>query len=410
MCPTLRHLTLTIFWRITVKNSTTRSVPQLSILKTALVLAFAASAVSASASENYRTRQSPIGAFGGEIAAGADNPGLFGTAAITRLDIASIVDSNGFDITTPTTATLTTAPLAGYTLNAPGNKISFHQTQTQVNLVGGYLTESTYADGRIAMVVNVPLITISRSFVGALATGSLRTPTGITLPAAYTLPGTTVNPTSLANAGASAQWASSLASQNVDVSGMGDTELSTVWIRHQDRLKVAAGVSLFLPTGNYDKTRGPNPGYGKFYTVRPGVAVTYNLNPNHKDESWDAGVTLAGRISYGINSTNTETDYRSGNFVYTEVGLVKVVGNWAFGGNLLSTQQVTNDTSPVVGTSCLGSVDAAGCRYKTYGVGPFLAYKLPGKDAGFNLQYNENFGGSNAVVVKSWQLRAVKAW
>jgi hypothetical protein len=43
-------------------------------------------------------------------------------------------------------------------------------------------------------------------------------------------------------------------------------------------------------------------------------------------------------------------------------------------------------------------------------VGPFVAYKLPGKDAGFNLQYNENFGGSNAVVVKSWQLRFVKAW
>ena len=392
-----------------MKNSNARPA-QLTFLKTALSLACLASAVSAYSSENYRMRQSPIGAFGGEIAAGADNPGLFGTAAITRLDISSIVDSNGFDITTPTTAKLTTAPLAGYTLNAPGNKISFHQTQTQVNLVGGYLTESTYADGRIAMVVNVPLVTISRSFVGALATGSLRTPTGITLPAAYTLPGTTVNPTSLANAGANAQWASTVASQNVDVSGMGDTELSTVWIRHQDRLKVAAGVSLFIPTGNYDKTRGPNPGYGNFYTLRPGVAVTYNLNPNHTNESWDAGVTLAGRISYGMNSTNKETEYRSGNFVYTEVGLVKVVGNWAFGGNLLSTQQVTDDTSPVVGTSCLGSVDAAGCRYKTYGVGPFLAYKLPGKDAGFNLQYNENFGGSNAVVVKSWQLRAVKAW
>jgi hypothetical protein len=382
----------------------------MTFFKTALSLACLASAVSAYSSENYRMRQSPVGAFGGEIAAGADNPGLFGTAAITRLDIASIVDSNGFDITTPTTATLTTAPLAGYTLNAPGNKISFHQTQTQVNLVGGYLTESTYADGRIALVVNVPLMTISRSFVGALATGSLRTPTGITLPAAYTLPGTTVNPTSLANAGASAQWAGTVASQNVDVSGVGDTELSAVWIRHQDRLKVAAGVSLFLPTGAYDKTRGPNPGFGNFYTLRPGVAVTYNLNPNHKDESWDAGVTVAGRISYGINSTNTDTDYRSGNFMYTEVGVVKVAGDWAFGANLLSTQQVTDDTSPVVGTSCLGSVDAAGCRYKTYGVGPFVAYKLPGKDAGFNLQYNENFGGRNAIVAKSWQLRFVKAW
>ena len=392
-----------------MKNSNARPA-QLTFLKTALSLACLASAVSAYSSENFRMRQSPIGAFGGEIAAPADNPGFFGTAAISVLDIASIVDSNGFDITTPTTAKLTTAPLAGYTLNAPGKQISFHQTQTQANLVGGYLTENTYADGRIALVVNVPLITMSRSFSGDLATGSLRTPTGITLPAAYTLPGTTVNPTYLANAGARAQWANTIAAQNGDVSGVGDTELSAVWIRHQDRLKVAAGISLFVPTGAYDKARGPNPGFGNFYTLRPGVAVTYNLNPNHKDESWDAGVTVAGRVSYGMNSTNKDTDYRSGNFIYTEVGVVKVAGDWAFGANLLSTQQVTDDTSPVVGTSCLGSVDAAGCRYKTYGVGPFVAYKLPGKDAGFNLQYNENFGGRNAVVVKSLQLRLVKAW
>lgn len=379
----------------------------------AIYLALSVSAWGAGAAENYKLRQSPVGAFGGEIAAPADNPGLFGTAALTTLDIVRVLDGNGADITTPTSGKLNKAPLVGYTLNAPGNKIDFHQTQTQLNLIAGYLTESTYADGRVAFVVNVPLITISRSFSGALGTGTLVTPSGTSLPPTFTMtiPGVgTINPTNSANAGAQTEWNTKVAAQNGDVSGVGDTELSAVWIRHQDRLKVAAGVSLFLPTGVYDKARGPNPGFGNFYTLRPGVAVTYNLNPNHKDASWDAGVTVAGRISYGMNSTNTETDYRSGNFIYTEVGVVKVAGDWAFGANLLSTQQVTDDTGPVIGTSCLGSVDAAGCRYKTYGVGPFVAYKLPGKDAGFNLQYNENFGGSNAVVVKSWQLRFVKAW
>ena len=37
----------------------------------------------------------------------------------------------------------------------------------------------------------------------------------------------------------------------------------------------AGGVSLFLPTGNYDKNRGPNPGFGNFYTLRPGIALSY---------------------------------------------------------------------------------------------------------------------------------------
>ena len=89
--------------------------------------------------------------------------------------------------------------------------------------------------------------------------------------------------------------------QNTEASGFGDTEISAVWIRHRDRLKVAAGVSLFAPTGSYDKARGPNPGFGNFYPLRPGVAVTYNLNPNHTDAQWDSGVTIAGRLSYSIS-------------------------------------------------------------------------------------------------------------
>jgi hypothetical protein len=393
-----------------VKNSTVYDQPQTTTFKVAICLALSVSAWGAGAAENYKLRQSPIGAFGGEIAAGADNPGLFGTASISMLDISSIVDGNGNGIKVPggtkefPNGTVLNNPRGGtitlpanHTLKvAEGGTINFHQAQTQVNLVGGYLTEDTYANGRIAFVVNVPLITMSRSFSGALGAASV-------IPALSPYAAALIG-------GANKDWDAKVATQNGDVSGVGDTELSAVWIRHQDRLKVAAGVSLFVPTGVYDKTRGPNPGFGNFYTLRPGVAVTYNLNPNHKDASWDAGVTVAGRISYGMNSTNKDTDYRSGNFIYTEVGVVKVAGDWAFGANLLSTQQVTDDTSPIVGTSCLGSVDAAGCRYKTYGVGPFVAYKLPGKDAGFNLQYNENFGGSNAVVVKSWQLRFVKAW
>jgi len=136
--------------------------------------------------------------------------------------------------------------------------------------------------------------------------------------------------------------------------------------------------------------------------LRPGVAVTYALNPSHTDSAWDAGVTVAGRLSYGINTTNKETDYRSGNFLYGELGVIKVMGDWAFGSNLLTTQQVTNDS----GTGA----PADGARYRTFGVGPFLSYKLPGKDAGFNLQYSDNFGARNAIVVKSLQLRFVKAW
>lgn len=371
-------------------------------------LALIVAGVNASASEGSRMRQAPVGAFGGEIAAPADNPGLFGTASLTYLNIYKVVDGNGDPIALPAkvvplptgTPTGGAVPNGAYALSVPTGSIDFNQKQTQLNLVGGYLTEGLYGGGHVAFAINVPLIKQSRSFIAVQPAGTTSPTPAATLPAA--LRGAIAAVASAVNTQVQAGVAAAAASQNAEVSGIGDTELSVVWVRHQDRLKVVAGVSLFAPTGAYDKTRGPNPGFGDFYTLRPGVAVTYALGPNHTDKAWDAGVTVAGRLSYGINTINKETDYRSGNFLYGELGVVKVMGDWAFGSNLLVTQQVTDDTG--VGAPTDGN------RYRSYGFGPFLSYKLPGKDAGFNLQYSDNFGGRNAIVVKSLQLRFVKAW
>ncbi len=391
-----------------MKTQVHRNKTSVTLFKAASCLTLLATGLGASASEGSKLRQAPVGAFGGEIAAPADNPGLFGTASLTFLDIYKVVDGAGDNIGLPAknvplpTGTPTGGAVANgtFTLNVPAGTIDFDQRQTQLNLVGGYLTESLYGEGRLAFAINVPLIRQSRTFVAVQPAGTVSPTPAAALPAP--LRGAIAAVAAAVNAQVQAGVAAAAATQNAEVSGFGDTELSMVWVRHQDRLKVAAGVSLFVPTGVYDKTRGPNPGFGDFYTVRPGVAVTYALNPNHTDSAWDAGVTVAGRLSYGINTTNKETDYRSGNFVYAEVAVVKVMGNWAAGTNLLTTQQVTDDS----GTGA----PADGSRYRTYGFGPFLSYKLPGKDAGFNLQYSDNFGARNALVAKSLQLRFVKAW
>ena len=392
-----------------MKYTAYRSAPGLAQFKVASCLALLAVGINASAAESAKLRQSPVGAFGGEIAASADNPGLFGTASLTYLNIYKVTDGNGdaLGVAGRAVPLATGTPTGGaipngtYTLNVPAGTIDFNQKQTQLNLVGGYLTEGLYGDGHLAFAINVPLIKQSRTFIAVQAAGTVSPTPPAALPAAAR--GAIAAVAAATNAAVQAGIAAMTASQNAEVSGVGDTELSMVWIRHQDRLKVAAGVSLFVPTGAYDKTRGPNPGFGNFYTLRPGVAVTYSLNPNHADAAWDAGVTVAGRLSYGFNTTNKETEYRSGNFVYGELGVVKVMGDWAFGSNLLLTQQVTDDTNSVTPLT-------DGNRYRSYGIGPFLSYKLPGKDAGFNLQYSDNFGARNAIVVKSLQLRFVKAW
>lgn len=391
-----------------MQNPAVQTKPRMLALKAALSVALLAIAASATASELYRSRQAPVGAFGGEIAASADNPGLFGTAMLTSADIYKIVDSGGNNVTLPARALPlpTGAPTGGavpngtYTLNVPAGTVDFKQTQTQMNLVGGYLSESTYADGRLAFAINVPLIKISRSFNGIQPLGTVSPTPAAALPAPLKAGIAAV--AAAANAQVQAAVAAQAATQNLDVSGVGDTELSIVWVRHQDRLKIAAGVSLFAPTGQYDKNRGPNPGYGNFYTLRPGVAVTYSLNPDHANARWDSGVTLAGRISYGVNGTNKDTNYRSGNFIYTEGAIVKVTGDWAVGANLLSIRQVSDDSG--------SGVPADGNRTKNNSFGPFVSYKLPGKDAGFNLHYTDNFGSRYTQVVRALQLRFIKAW
>ena len=391
-----------------MRKAVLRAKPLTLALQTAACLALAAALPHANASEGYKSRQSPVGAFGGEIAALADNPGFFGTAVATYTHIYKVADDLGNDIgLAPLAIGLPTNSKAGlpipdgtYTLFVPAGTIKFDQTQTQVNLIGGYLTEDLYGNGRLAFAVNVPLVNINRTFFASQPGGTVSPKPGAALPTQVVGGITTVG--NATNFAVQSALIARNSTENVNVTGFGDAELSAVWLRHEDRLKVAVGVSLFIPTGAYDKTRGPNPGFGNFYTLRPGVAVTYALNPKLTDQSWDSGVTLAGRLSYGINTSNLETDYRSGDFVYVEGALSKVTGNWAFGANLLGIQQVTDDTGS-------GATNGGG-RYKNYGFGPFLSYKLPGKDAGFNLHFSRNFGSQNALASESLQIRFIKAW
>lgn len=378
-----------------------KATPRQFILASLPWVCLLACGLNAQAAESYKLRQAPVGAFGGEIAASADNPGFFGTASLTQLQIYKIADANGNNVAPSSIAPIQLNPALPYKVAFPTGSLAFNQDQTQLNLVGGYLTEGKYGDGHVAFAINVPFIQQKRTFVVTQPAGTL-TPAATTPPLSAAIVGQLNAGAAQANALVQAKVLAAGANQNLETSGVGDTELSTVWVRHVDRLKVAAGVSLFVPTGSYDKNRGPNPGFGNFYTLRPGVAVTYNLNPKHSDETWDSGVTIAGRVSYGMNTRNKDTDYKSGNFIYSEGGIVKVRGDWAYGVNVFSIQQISDDTG--------SGATLGGNRYRTNGVGPFVSFKLPGKDAGFNLQYSDNFGGRNAIVAKSLQLRFVKAW
>lgn len=79
-----------------MKNSPVPSQPVRAILKTASWLALVASSVNALAT----LRRTPIGTFGGDMAA-ADSPSLFWNAILTHIDIHKLTDNNGKDVGVP---------------------------------------------------------------------------------------------------------------------------------------------------------------------------------------------------------------------------------------------------------------------------------------------------------------------
>jgi hypothetical protein len=375
-------------------------------------MALVALASQASASEGSRTRQAPLGTFGGEIAAAADKPGFFGSMILTYAHITGVTDDTGNDATSataplgknpiPSVIPLPTgAPSKGavpdgtYKLTGIG-PVNLLNNQKVATFVGGYMTEETFAGGHLVFALQGSYQQQDRTLDVPLTFGVTPTPPAPLAPLVNAV-------AAQAQAQVTAQLAAKLATQNMSITGFGDTELSALWVRHQDRLKIAAGVSVFAPTGNYDANRGTNIGFGNFYSVRPGVAVTYSLNPNHTSEDWDRGITVAGRVSYMINGTNSDTDYRTGNLLYTEAAIVKVMpgARLAFGTNIFHTHQMTDDSGSGLGTNPL-------VRYQVSGIGPFLSFKLPDQNAGFNLNYTKNFAAHNAQYGSYLQLRFVK--
>lgn len=389
-----------------------RNRPVTRVFKTASCLALVALASQVSASEGSRSRQAPLGTFGGEIAAAADKPGFFGSMLLTYAHITGVTDDTGNDATSATaplgknpipsvvplpTATPSKGAVPDGTFKLTGiGPVSLLNNQKVATFLGGYMTEETFAGGHLAFALQTSYQQQDRTLDIPITFGVTPTP-----PAALT---PLVNAVAAATkAQVVAALAAKLATQNMSVTGFGDTELTALWVRHQDRMKIAAGVSVIAPTGNYDANRGTNIGNGNFYSVRPGVAVTYSLNPDHTSEAWDRGVTVAGRVSYMINGTNTDTDYRTGNLLYTEAAIVKVMpgARMAFGTNIFHIQQTTDDSGSGLGTNPL-------VRYQVSGIGPFLSFKLPDQNAGFNLNLSKNFGARNAQYGSYLQLRFVK--
>jgi hypothetical protein len=355
----------------------------------------------ANAAEGLRLRALIVGSLGSELAAPVrGESGFFGNAVLTYTEVTRAVDDAGNTLSTaPRVVPLPTGvPTAGaipngtFSLRVPSGTVNLTQTQTQLNLVGGYATAPSFAGGRLVLRANLPLIEISRNFQ-VIQPAPVVTPT----PSSPPLPPAALGAVNAVASAATAQWqtqlAATAASQNQSVTGLGDLDLTAAWVRDFDRLRVSAAIGLQLPTGDYDAKRGPNPGFGDYRTVQIGVVSSYAVSES---------LTVAGRLSWGTNSTNGDTQYRSGNFAVVEGSVLKKLNAGpVVGVNLLAIRQTTDDRS--------NGVAVPSQRYRNNSVGPFLAWPMDSRTA-VAVQVAQTFGGRNALVSRSVQVRASRAW
>ena len=311
------------------------------------------------AAEGFKVRFPLSGTLGGEIVAPI-TPGVFGSVAVTRVDVQKVTDGTGNTYS---------KNLGNFTAT-----LDFKQKQEIYNLILGYTTTETYADGRLTFAVNVPYSTIDRNVSGTAS------PAGV---------------------GGGAQFQNGLnaliAGTSGQVDGMGDIELTGLWSRQTERTKYAFGMTISTPTGAYDKnTKSINPGFGNFYTFRPGAAIAYKATEN---------LTLGARASLAFNTVNKDNNWRSGDFYVVDLAAAYKTPIGVFGPHVLRVEQYKDDINATAVTGSLGTN-----RFSSTGAGVFFTTLIPGINAGLNLSYMKTLESKNALSGSFIQARLSKVF
>lgn len=356
-------------------------------------------AVSSWAAEGFKVRFPLSGTLGGEIVAPVDNPGFFASVVVTQIELDKVTDGTGntrYQTTGGSFATPAAIAGAVRTANYTSTvKFDLSQSQTNANLLVGYLSQTQYAGGRLSLVFNLPYTT--RLDRGLTLSG--QTPTLSTLAPALTTPplpsGTALVAQAQAQAGFNTAYQAQLASQSAAatgvINGVGDAELTAAWVYRKDDLKLVTGLTLALPTGKYDAASPLNVGFGNFYTVRPGLALAYNPT-----KDWTLGV----RGSLGFNTRNKDNQVKSGDFGGLDMAAAYRSSIGVFGPHVLVIKQFKDDTGGTLGAN----------RFYAAGVGAFFTTLIPGLEAAVNLSYMQMVTAKNALSGSFYQIRASKAF
>ena len=121
------------------------------------------------AADGWKLRFPLSGTLGGEIVSNKLNPGLFGNVVVTQVEVDKVSGNDGDSLRLTQAGSFSTAPnvVAGAVRTASYSgsaAVAVKQSQTNTNLLLGYLTEEEYYGGRLVFSVNIPHASLSRTF------------------------------------------------------------------------------------------------------------------------------------------------------------------------------------------------------------------------------------------------------
>lgn len=126
-------------------------------------------------------------------------------------------------------------------------------------------------------------------------------------------------------------------------------------------VRTVAALEFVAPTGQYDKNAALNTGKN-YYTVRPIFGVTWLPTPK-----WE----LSAKVTYSFNTTNNDTNYRSGQLFHFDYSVSYVLTQAArVGVSGYFVKQTTDDVQNGQ------SVNGDGFRGQAFAVGPGFRYQF----------------------------------
>lgn len=363
------------------------------------------------AEEGFRTHYSPAGLLTGETALVLNrHPGFFGTVTGSFINTDQINDKDGSNAGNQSIYVNSFPTIANLFKNATGSNTfnvgqTITQSQSQVNLIGGYIASDTYWGGKLISAVNIPYATVSRQVTASADANQ------IAQLQAYAV----ANPGLAANVNATiralnSSVASMAANKSGNAEGLGDTQFTGAWYHYNGvDTKYIASLNVTAPTGYFSEYNPVNIGFG-YFTVLPAVTVIYQKN------NW----TLAGRGAYGYNTINHNTSYKSGDFVVFELLAAYQLTEWAnLGLNMIQLNQLSADTfsGPVTSISTIQNPGGSafllgtsvpiddGQRTSFTAISPFMVIPIPALNSLVTLQYTFMPNARDSIHANFFQAR-----